>query len=77
MKSFGSKDTEGFIFTFSFEERKQIEKLKQRFHCITDYSLFHHLIWFFDDFDNSISDCQKNVDELRSALYECLGIVSK
>ena len=77
MKSFCSKDTEGFIFTFSSDERVQIEKLKQRFHCKTDSSLFHHLIWFFDDFDNSISDCQKNVDELRSALYECLGIVTK
>lgn len=77
MKSFKSKETQGIIFTFTDDERKQIDKLKHRFHCITDSSLFHHLIWFFDDFDNSISDCQKNVDELRSALYECLGIVSK
>ena len=77
MKSFCSKDTEGFIFTFSFDERKQIEKLKKRFNCKTDSQLFHNLIWFFDDFDNSISDCQKNINELRSALYECLGIVLK
>lgn len=77
MKSFCSKDTEGFIFTFSSDEREQIEKLKRRFHCKTDSSLFHRLIWFFDDFDSAVTDCQKNVNELRSAIYECLGIVSK
>ena len=64
-------------FSPSPYEREQIDKLKRRFHCKTDSSLFHHLIWFFDDFDNSVFDCQKNINELRSALYECLGIVSK
>ena len=71
------KNFEAFIFTFSSEERIQIEKLKHRFNCKTDSQLFHNLIWFFDDFDNSINDCQKNVNDLRNALYECLGIVSK
>lgn len=65
------------VFCPSISDREQIDRLKLRFHCKTDTSLFHHLIWFFDDIDSSISDCQKNVNELRSALYECLGIVSK
>lgn len=71
------RDIEEIIFCPSISEREQIDKLKLRFHCKTDSSLFHHLIWFFDDFDNSISDCQKNINELRSALYECMGIVTK
>lgn len=65
------------VFSPTPTEREQIGKLKQLFHCKYDESLFHHLIAFFDDFDSSISDCQKNIDELRSALYECLGISSK
>lgn len=75
MKSYKLLDKISFCVNYS--EREQIEKLKVRFHCKTDSSLFHHLIWFFDDFDSSISDCQKNINDLRSALYECLGIVSK
>lgn len=72
-----SKGLGKIVFSPSSSEREQIEKLKKRFHCKTDSSLIHCLIWFFDDFDSSISDCQKNINELRSALYECLGIVSK
>ena len=72
-----SKGLKKIVFYPSSSEREQIDKLKQRFHCKTDHSLFRHLIWFFDDFDDSFSDCQKNINELRSALYESLGIVSK
>ena len=72
-----NRDSETIVFCPSISEREQIDKLKLRFHCKTDSLLFHHLIWFFDDFDNSVSDCQKNINELRSAIYECLGIVSK
>ena len=65
------------VFYPSSSEKVQIDKLKQRFHCRTDSSLFRRLIWIFDDFDNSVTDCQKNINELRSALYECMGIVTK
>ncbi len=72
-----SKRLDKISFCVSDVEREQIEKLKVRFHCKTDSLLFNRLIWFFDDFDRSISDCQKNIKELRSAIYECLGVVSK
>lgn len=77
MKSYASKNIEGFIFTFSSAERLQIEKLKQRFHCKTDSSLFQRLIWFFDNFDNCIFNFQTNINELRSDLNECMGIVTE
>lgn len=72
-----SKGFDKISLFVSDSDREQIEKLKVRFHCKTDSLLFNRLIWFFDDFDNLVSDCQKNIDELRSAIYECLGMVSK
>lgn len=65
------------IFPVTEIDREQIEKLKVRFHCNTDTSLVHRLIWFFDDFELSICDCQNSINDLRSALYECLGVLTK
>lgn len=70
-------DFDKITFAVSEVDREQIEKLKFRFHCKTDNTLFHRLIWFFDDFHRSVCDCQNSINDLRSALYECLGILTK